>query len=64
MWWPVSHFAGTALDAAMLEEVFHGRSSVPIADLAPRFTDGVVLYDGNPGGLVHYSFTVIGPLVR
>lgn len=53
-------FNGTSLDKQTVITIFDGGRTDPIDNLDPRSTDAIGLYDGSPGGLVHYSFTVFG----
>jgi hypothetical protein len=55
-------FAGTSLDADTVMAILDGNLSLTnhIDSLGAAGTDGATLFDGTPGGLVHYSFTVRG----
>ena len=54
-----SDFAGTALDSQTLFQIWKGgafTSGIPVLQALP--SEGVQLWDGNEGGLVHWGFTV------
>jgi len=56
-------FTGTSLSRPTVITIFDGVKPDPIDNLNPITTDGATLSDGKPGGLVHYSFTVLAPHV-
>jgi len=54
-------FAGTVLDPATVLAIFDGDLQLKnhIDSLGAAKTEGAALFDGKPGGLMHYSFTVL-----